>query len=252
MNHLHALKPTEYPVLTLVAGHEYLESRRRSWVPGSDLTASAGRDESYVQVRDAGGPFEPARVASLTSRMQALALEFPADVSAVKESRNAFDLDAAEITYECLQDVPMVALLDKDFWRYVVVHELFQVVIWRIPDSGKPGWLNNFALGTNWPRCYPYKAYLRGRLIAEIETLHYPWTDTQDVDFYDSHLFSSRNGLIPSVASALNTVRQTKTSSQAMRPFATTAVRYRGTHATELLTPEEVLEVLRRYSEPTS
>lgn len=250
MSKLDALKPGEYPVVTMSAGKEYLDERRAVWVPGSSPVEMAGTDESRIQTRVGDGNYDPTAVAQLVSNLQALASEFPANVSAVQDSRNLFDLEAAKQTYEGLRGLPLAVLLDKDFWRYLTLHELFSIVIWRMPYNEKKeeGWRSNFGVGSNWPRCYPYKSFLRGQLIATVQERGYPWVDQSDVDFYDSHLFSSRNGLIPSVASALNTIRQDFTKSRALQPYVTTAVRYRATHATELLDPAEAEGVLRRYS----
>jgi hypothetical protein len=84
-------------------------------------------------------------------------------------------------------------------------------------------------------------------LISKIEELGLPWSDIEDVDFYDSHLFGRRNALIPGVASALNSVRKELSSSRALDPYATVIRQYRGTHLTELLSHDEVKEVMNRY-----
>lgn len=252
MSTLDALKPSEYPIVTLSVGRDYLDERRNVWVPGNSPTVVSGADESRVQTRATDGDYDPTAVGSLVADLQSLASEFPANVSAVKDSRNLFDLEAAKRTYEHLRALPLPVLFDKDFWRYLTLHELFSIVIWRMPynEEKVEGWRSNFGLGTNWPRCYPYKSYLRGQLIATVRERGYPWVDQSDVDFYDSHLFSSRNGLIPSVASALNTIRQDDAinRSRDLQPYVTTAVNYRATHATEVLDPAEAEAVLRRYS----
>jgi hypothetical protein len=181
--------------------------------------------------------------------MVALADEFPAAISTVQGSRNEFDLAAAKLTFEHLRAIAIATLMNSDFWRYLAVDVLFEVIIWRIPDSGRDSWPSNFGVGDTWTRCYPYKAFLRGHLISEVQEQDLPWTDVADVDFFDSHLFGRRNGQIPSVASALNSIRTTLMSSRALDPFATTAGRLRASHVTEALSADEVREAILRYTE---
>lgn len=173
----------------------------------------------------------------------------PAQIWKISGARNAFDLDLADLTYKELKGLPLDLTLSNGFWRYLSVSTLFEVIDWRIPDEGAPGWLSNFGAGDNWSRCYPYKAFLRGHLKYEVELAGYPWTNHDDVDFYDSHLFGRRNGKIPSVASALNQIRLSLTSSRSLDPYATIAGKYRSSHVTEILNAEEVASAIAQLTE---
>lgn len=191
--------------------------------------------------------FDPDDALVVRGRLFDLAKTFPARVSEVEKARNAFDLAFARQIYELLQVFPKNVLMSRDFWRYLAIYEMFEIGAWRYPDSGKKTWGQNFGVSGSFSRCFPYKGFLRGKLISKIEELGLPWSDIDDVDFYDSHLFGRRNALIPGVASALNSVRKELSSSRALDPYATVIRQYRGTHLTELLSHDEVKEVMNRY-----
>lgn len=191
--------------------------------------------------------FESLTVEEITEKVFALAEGFPSEMTKVEKSRNAFDLALARLLFDALKGFPTSVLRNRDFWRYLAVHELFEIGAWRYPDQGKKTWGQNFGVSGNFSRCFPYKAFLRGKLIAKIISEGLPWSDIEDVDFYDSHLFGRRNALVPGVASALNSVRLGLPSSRALDPYATVIRQYRGTHLTELLNQEELGSILEDY-----
>lgn len=242
------LNTSVYPVLHPSEGLDYLNSLKEQWNPGNTPAMSVPRSQRPMAKAECPGTYDPQVVDDLRLELKTLAEQFPANISAVKGSRNDFDLEASKALYRHLKELPLAILLDKDFWRYLSVHVLFEVLIWRIPDSGKEAWPSNFGVGDNWSRCYPFKGFLRGQLIQKMIDEGMPWVDVHDVDFYDSHLFGRRNGMIPPVASALNSIRSDLTRSRDLDPFATTATRYRAVHVTELLEPDEAEALLRRYT----
>lgn len=238
-----------YPKLNPAQGLEYLASLKALWSEGMTPRARVVRDESLLASGNSRAEYRESIVQSMDARLRRLAEEFPAEVSAVPGARNDFDLAASKIVFEELRALPLSVLFDRDFWRYLSVHVLFEVIAWRIPDSGKEGWPDNFGVGSQWTRCYPYKAFLRGQLINEMQEQQFPWVDVNDVDFYDSHLFGRRSGMIPSVASALNSIRRTLARSVDMRPYANTATRYRAAHLTEIISPSDAETRIRQFTE---
>ena len=238
-----------FPVLYPGPALELLEFLRESTLPsarGSKQERPSRFSPSYIATQDY---FDVDYLSEIRDEVVSLAMDFPESISEVEKSRNAFDLAFARLIYEKLKHLPRAALLNKDFWRFLAIYLLFEVGAWRYPDQGKKTWGQNFGATGNFSRCFPYKAFLRGKLIARLGDLGLPWKDVEDVDFYDSHLFGRRNALIPGVASALNTIRQDVTSSRALDPYARTIRQFRGTHLTELLTVEEVKEAILRYSD---
>lgn len=237
---------TGYPVIELKAAQRYLHARRQLAVPGRlpGNGALTGLDNGVVKKREASVALDDEATKAMVDELTKLAIQYPATVKAVSGSRNDFDAEAASVIAKRLQDAPVAAILDKDFWRYLAVHALFEVITWRIPDGGSQGWLNNFGVGPSLIRCYPYKSYLRGKLVNRISSLGYAWSEVDDVDFYDSHLFGRRTGAIPGMAAALNEVRASLATSQALRPYARRAVQARGVLLTEVLSPAEARTLL--------
>ena len=246
---MNAAHSHRFPVLYAGPALELVEFLREKTPP----TARAQKPErpsrfnpSYISSQDY---FDVEYLLEVRDDIIALATEFPESVAEVEKSRNAFDLALARLVYEKLKHLPRAALHNKDFWRYLAIYLLFEIGAWRYPDHGKRTWGQNFGATGSFSRCFPYKAFLRGKLIARLSEQGLPWTDVADVDFYDSHLFGRRNALIPGVASALNVMRQDVSSSRALDPYARTIRQFRGTHLTEILTVEEVKDVIRRYSD---
>ena len=246
------MAPTEYPIIRPSDGPEYLNRLKAQWTPGDTPANHVSRQDAPISKADAGQAVDLTVIHDLRTALHEAAKEFPPEIYRIRGSRNAFDLEAANIVFQHAVRLPLAVRLDKDFWRYLALQELFEVIIWRIPDSGKDAWPSNFGVGSNWARCYPYKAYLRGQLIQEVRDAGYPWKDIEDVDFYDSHLFGRRNGLIAPVASALNSIRSGMTNGRHLDPFATTATRYRAMHVTEMLEPNEAEALIRRYTASTT
>ncbi len=235
------------PMLSARAASELFEFLREQG-PAKSLSARHDRPKSLKPTRVEVPPgFESSLVDQIRDQVLALAETFPFDVTKVEKSRNAFDLSLAHLLFSVLENFPQSVLMNRDFWRYLAVYELFEIGMWRYPDRGNTTWGQNFGVAGNFARCFPYKAYLRGKLIAKVRSEGLPWTDVEDVDFYDSHLFGRRNALVPGVAAALNTVRTSLPSSRALDPYATVIRQYRGTHLTELLDQGELHAVMDRY-----
>lgn len=248
MSGLHS-STNNYPTIEKEAGLEYLRILQSRHTEGSTPIHQVEKLDAPITWLLSIKGYNLEYVSSYQQEVVRLTEEFPASITNVRGARNAFDLAAADITYQHLSAIDVPTLLNQDFWRYLALQVLFEVIIWRIPDQGREGWPSNFGVGSNWTRCYPYKAYLRGHLISQVRERGLPWEDIADVDFYDSHLFARRNGQIPSVASALNSIRVTLDGSRALDPYATTAGRLRASHVTEVLSVSEIENALIQYTQ---
>ncbi len=236
-----------FPSLGVLSARELLEILRE--LGPLEALGSRHKRPSSTNISDRKAPhsFDPSRVGAIHEQVLSLAKTFPLDITRVEKARNAFDLALARLMFDLLRDFPPAVLMNRDFWRYLAIFELFEIGAWRYPDQGKKTWGQNFGVSGSFSRCFPYKAYLRGKLVSTIVADGLPWTDVEDVDFYDSHLFGRRNGLIPGVAAALNSVRTKLPSSRALDPYATVIRQYRGTHLTELLSQDELHAVMNKY-----
>jgi len=242
-------KPHKFPTFASDEAQQFIRELqdRQGGSPGQLIVVD--KSDAPIRWQQSRESWDESRLTSYRASVMDLVNGAPAQISQIAGARNAFDLDFADLTYKELKGLPLDLTLSDGFWRYLSVSTLFEVIDWRIPDTGKEGWLSNFGAGDNWSRCYPYKAFLRGHLKYEVELAGYPWINHDDVDFYDSHLFGRRNGRIPSVASALSQIRSSLTSSRKLDPYATIAGKYRSSHVTEILNAEEVASAITQLTE---
>jgi hypothetical protein len=102
---------------------------------------------------------------------------------------------AAEETYLQLKDLPGGILSNKDFWRYLAVHTLFDVVRWQYPSNNGDRWGTN---PSQFNRNMPIALFIRGQLSAmcspeDREILN----KINDVDVWTSHVVAVLYGSAP-------------------------------------------------------
>jgi len=107
----------------------------------------------------------------------------------------SFNPKAAAATYEHLSSLPGGVLADRDFWRYLSVHILFDVVSWLYPKDNGDRW------GTNpntFNRCAALSLFVRGRLATGCDAQARAAIDAvNDVDVWTSHVVAVSYGSAP-------------------------------------------------------
>lgn len=166
-----------YPILVRERAREALEALRQ----GKGVPEGAIREDATVQS-------SPGDLARLVAELKALLPGRPIP----ERGREGFDFDVqAAVLIHRLLDRHHPALVDRDFWRYLAVVELHEVIDWRHGGpEGRAKNLENFGIGGSLVECYPYRCWLQADIAYE-ERLPdpYAWARLGDPDTWRSHLF---------------------------------------------------------------
>lgn len=176
------------PALDKSKAKAWLEAKREGREPVEDY------HESGVLPR--GNAREVIEAAKLELRRLANALEDESDRLRVRK----FDADGSAILHDALSDLPLRVADDRDFWRYLACGPLYELVLWRYPDTTN---LKRFAISGQF-ESVPEQLWFRGHVVHD-PNREDPYTLARrgGVDFWVSgnirHLF----GAIPAVARAV-------------------------------------------------
>ena len=103
-----------------------------------------------------------------------------------------FDIHAAPLVFETLNDLPLVILNDMDFWRYVAVHVMYDVVDWRYPKDNGSRWGSN---PTQSIRTITYAWFIRGQLCQSFTAEEIKLVNkVGDIDIWTSHVIAVVHG----------------------------------------------------------
>ena len=118
------------------------------------------------------------------------------------QSSNKFDQfegEAAEILHKNLKDLPLSILSDFDFWRYVSIVSMFDLIVWRMGSTHN----NNFGLSnSSVKRCFPYRMFIRADLayrFSEGKDYKLATQGATGQDQWASHVISQTYGCSPYV-----------------------------------------------------
>lgn len=113
------------------------------------------------------------------------------------KARQLLDQKAAMETYSVLEPLPTLVLNDHGFWRYAVVHALYDVIDWRYPKDNGTRW---GASPSQQIRNVLFAWFVRGQLCRD-------FTDEQlsivnrvgDIDIWTSHVIAVLHGSSPAI-----------------------------------------------------
>ena len=180
-----------YPGLSVVPGEEY---RRLRFEVLEGTSTIEPRLEDYVLHHGLTGHDDTAMACKLLAHELRMFKE-DALRAAGGDQLAAFNPKAASATYEHLRTLPGGVLADRDFWRYLSVHVLFDVVSWIYPKDNGDRW------GTNpnqFNRCAPLSFFVRGRLAEGCdESSRQAMNLVNDVDVWTSHVVAVSYGSAP-------------------------------------------------------
>jgi hypothetical protein len=109
-----------------------------------------------------------------------------------KVRRQKFDSQAAPLVFETLNSLPFVILNDIDFWRYVAVHIMYDLVNWRYPKDNGSRWGSN---PTQAIRTITYAWFIRGQLCQNFNPDEIALVNkVGDIDIWTSHVIAVLHG----------------------------------------------------------
>lgn len=103
-----------------------------------------------------------------------------------------FDSQAAPLVFEALNVLPFAILNDIDFWRYVAVHVMYDIVDWRYPKDNGSRWGSNPSQAI---RTITYAWFIRGQLCRNFNTEEIALVNkVSDIDIWTSHVIAVLHG----------------------------------------------------------
>jgi len=103
-----------------------------------------------------------------------------------------FDSQAAPLVFEALNVLPFAILNDIDFWRYMAVHVMYDVVDWRYPKDNGSRWGSNPSQSI---RTITYAWFIRGQLCQNFDSEEIALVNkVGDIDIWTSHVIAVLHG----------------------------------------------------------
>jgi len=188
-----------YPSLSILNGSQIKSEQEKAFIKNSKYGIPEAVKKTYVVWKGSGIDVTAAPLAKMNSEMTALLNSTFSGAMKKKDSRlDKYEGMAASIVHQNLSDLPIEILADEDFWRYVALISIFEIVAWRHESLGN----NNFGLtgGRGFLRCLPYRMFIRADIAHRYsDGANYNLTSAHGslVDQWASHVLAQQYGSVP-------------------------------------------------------
>lgn len=194
-----------YPSLSILNGFQVKSEQEKAFLKNGKYGVPEAVKKTYVVWKGSGIDVTSARLAKMNSELAALLNSSFSGAMKKKDSRlDKYEGLAASIVHQNLHDLPINILADEDFWRYVAVVSVFEIVAWRHESLGN----NNFGLtsGRGFLRCLPYRMFIRADIAHRYsDGANYNLTSAHGslVDQWASHVLGQQYGSVPKLVKVL-------------------------------------------------
>lgn len=150
-------------------------------------------DDESVQLEDirrtagSGDELPDQPLNQLRNKLLKLKKKFPDKLRKKDPQGGKFESDACVIVHECLSSVDRRVLSDHDFWTYLAVDFLSDILEWRFGTDGAPAQPANYGIGTRAENMF-LRLWLRAELGKMPGTDPYALARSGDQDLWRSHV----------------------------------------------------------------
>jgi hypothetical protein len=184
---------SQYPVIYPEDALRYLKSRQHDGaVMLEDIRRTAGSGEAISA--DA--------LEELRTKLLRLKKKYPAKLRAKDPQGGKFESDACALVHACLSDLDRRALADHDFWTWLAVDFLADILEWRFGADGRPAQPANYGIGTRTENMY-FRLWLRADLGKVSGSDPYELAKFGDQDLWRAHLLRQGYANARSIVRAL-------------------------------------------------
>jgi hypothetical protein len=184
---------SQYQVIYPEDALRYLKSRQQDGgVMLEDIRRMAGSGETISL--DA--------LTSLRAKLMKLRKKYPQKLRAKDPQGGKFESEACAALHACLADVDRRALADHDFWTWLAVDYLADVLEWRFGAEGRPAQPANYGIGTRTENMF-FRLWLRADLGKADGADPYELAKFGDQDLWRSHLLRQGYANARSIVRAL-------------------------------------------------
>ncbi len=184
-----------YPTLPAADAHrlgqEFLNKR------------GAERLENEIVWAGSGPEVELTPISELAATMLERLEVFTASEKA--NAKDTFEGRASAALHDGLHQLPILALDDPGFWRFLAFQYFWPLVVWRERptfDAGDPAKYGKYLDGRNVTECVLTRMYLRGQLASTAGDYELASLVPDATDFWRSHITRVRTGTAPALAAA--------------------------------------------------
>lgn len=170
---------SRYPVIFAEDALRYLKARQ--------FDDDSVRLEDIRHMSGSGDDISREPLVGLRERLLKLKKKFPSKLRKRDPQGGKFESDACAVVHSCLSKVDRQVLTDHDFWTWLAVDHLADIVEWRFGTDGQPAQPANYGIGTRTENML-FRLWLRADLGRVVGTDPYELAKSGDQDFWRSHL----------------------------------------------------------------
>ena len=184
---------SQYPVIYPEDALRYLKARQQGGsVILDDIRRTAGSGEAMAA--DA--------LKDLRAKLLRLKKKYPPILRAKDPLGGKFESDACALVHACLADLDRRALADHNFWTWLAVDYLADILEWRFGVEGRPAQPANYGIGTRTENLF-FRLWLRAEMGKASGLDPYELAKSGDQDLWRSHLLRQGYANARSIVRAL-------------------------------------------------
>jgi hypothetical protein len=144
--------------------------------------------DEVIRTVGIGDPVSNQPVKELESKLRQLKKRFPAILRSKDPAGGKFESQACEIVHQCLEGYEPAALADHDFWTYLAVAKVSDLVEWRFGARNHHAKPANYGIGSRTENLI-FRLWLRADLGRDVELKdQYLLAKSGDQDLWRSHI----------------------------------------------------------------
>lgn len=143
--------------------------------------------EDIRRVAGVGEPIDEAPLNELRVRLLKIKKRYPVRLRLKDPEGGRFESEACASVHLCMQGLDRFILADYDFWTWLAVDFLADLLEWRFGTDGRPAQPANYGIGARAENLW-FRLWLRGELGKAPGTDPYELAKSGDQDLWRSHL----------------------------------------------------------------
>jgi hypothetical protein len=184
---------SQYPVIHPEDALRYLKSRQQDGMINlEDIRRTAG----------AGETISPHIFDDLRASLLKLKKRYPAKLRVKDPQGGKFESEACGVVHACLADLDRDVLADHDFWTWLAVDCLADILEWRFGCAERPAQAANYGIGSRTENMF-FRLWLRADLGKASGADPYELAKLGDQDLWRSHLLRQGYANARSIVRAL-------------------------------------------------
>ena len=222
-----------------------------------DLLRSGEKPElnAYAEKRGSGTDYPEESVLALRHKLLELKKRFPDELKGKDKKGGEYEASACRIVHETLPH-SLLAFSDADFWIWLAVARLPDIVEWRHGGADRYAEIANYGIGNRTENLI-FRMWLRAEIVFDEEAEDpYHLSRVGDQDLWRSHIIRQGYANVRTVAKALIEFQfegdTPRLSNNGIRELAKRLRRLRSNIMFEFMTPNQMTEIILKLADGLS